>query len=105
MYWEKECLRLQLTSLVLLTKTSNMDIVSLPQKTKRIPLLKHRYCGCFPSDYVAVIVRTATPFLRKFIVAAAKRVGVDLLESVVPDVAEVVGGRKNFKTAAKSVGR
>ena len=38
-------------------------------------------------------------------VPAAKRVGADLLELAVPETAEVVSGGKNFKTAAKSVGR
>ena len=52
-----------------------------------------------------VIGRTAIPFLRKYIVPAAKRVGADLLEFAVPEVADVVSGRKNFKTAAKNVGR
>ena len=52
-----------------------------------------------------VIGRTAIPFLRKSIVPAAKRVDADLLEFAVPEIAEVVSGRKNFKTAAKSVGR
>ena len=52
-----------------------------------------------------VIGRTAIPFLRKYVVSAAKRVGADLLEFAVPEIAEVVSGRKNFKTAAKSVGR
>ena len=52
-----------------------------------------------------VIGRTAILFLRKYIVPAAKRVGADLLEFAVPEIAEVVSGRKNFKTAAKSVGR
>ena len=52
-----------------------------------------------------VIGRTAIPFLLKYIVPAAKRVGADLLEFVVPEIAEVVSGRKNFKTAAKSVGK
>ena len=52
-----------------------------------------------------VIGRTAIPFLRKYIVPAAKRVGADLLEFAVPEIAEVVSGRKKFKTAAKSVGR
>ena len=50
-----------------------------------------------------VIGRTAIPFLRKYIVPAAKRVGADLLEFAVSEIAEVVSGRKNFKTAAKSV--
>ena len=52
-----------------------------------------------------VIGRTAIPFLRKYIVPTAKRVGADLLEFVVPEIAEVVSRRKNFKTAAKSVGK
>ena len=52
-----------------------------------------------------VIGRTAIPFLRKYIVPAAKRVGADLLEFALPEIAEVVSGRKNFKTAAKSVGK
>ena len=52
-----------------------------------------------------VVGRTAIPFLRKYIVPAAKRVGADLLEFAVPEIAEVVSGGKNFKTAAKSVGK
>ena len=51
------------------------------------------------------IGRTAIPFLRKYIVPAAKRVAADLLKFAVPEIAEVVIGRKNFNTAAKSVGR
>ena len=51
------------------------------------------------------IGRTAFPFLRKYIVPAAKRVGADLLDFAAPEIAEVVSGRKNFKTPAKSVGR
>ena len=49
--------------------------------------------------------RTAILFLRKYIVPAAKRVGADLLEFAVPEIAEVVSGRKIIKLAAKSVGR
>ena len=52
-----------------------------------------------------VIGRTAIPFLRKRIVPAAKRIGADMLEFAVPEIAEVVSGRKNFKTTAKSVGK
>ena len=52
-----------------------------------------------------VFGRTAIPFLRKYIVPAGKRLGDDLLEFAAPDIAEVVSGKKNFKTAAKSVGR
>ena len=52
-----------------------------------------------------VIGRTAIPFLRKFVVPVAKRIGADMLEFAVPEIAEVVSGRKNFQTAAKSVGK
>ena len=52
-----------------------------------------------------VFGRTAIPFLRKYIVPAAKRVVADLLESAVPEIAEVVSGRKKFKTDEKSVGK
>ena len=55
LYWENECLRFQLTSLVLLEKTSKMDNVSLQQIINRIPLLKYRYRGSFPSDYVSTL--------------------------------------------------
>ena len=48
---------------------------------------------------------TAIPFLRKYIVPAARRVGADLLEFAAPDIAQTFSGRKNFNTAAKSVGR
>ena len=51
-----------------------------------------------------VIVRTAIPLLRKYIVPPPKRRGADLLEFAVPEVADVVSGKKNSKTAAKSVG-
>ena len=57
------------------------------------------------SALAQVIGRTTIPFLSKYIVPAAKRVGADLLEFAVPEIAEVVNGRKNTKTAAKSVGR
>ena len=52
-----------------------------------------------------VIGKTAILFMRKYIVPAAKRVGADLLEFAVPEVADVVSGKKYFKTAAKSVRR
>ena len=52
-----------------------------------------------------VFGRTAVPLVRKYVVPAAKRVGADLLEFAVPEIAEVVSGRKNVKTAAKSVGK
>ena len=52
-----------------------------------------------------VIGRTAIPFLCEYVVPAAKRIGADMLEFAVPEIAEVVSGRKSFKTAAKSVGK
>ena len=52
-----------------------------------------------------VIGRTAIPFLRKYVVPAAKRVGAELLEFAVPEIREVISGRNSFKTAAKSVGK
>ena len=52
-----------------------------------------------------IIGRTANPFLPKYIVQAEKCVGADLLELAVPEIAVVVSGRKNIKTAAKTVGR
>ena len=51
----EECLRLQLTNLVLLEKTSKMDIVSLQHIINRIPLLKYWFRGSFPSDYVPTL--------------------------------------------------
>ena len=55
LYWENECLQLQLTSLVLLEKTSERDKVSLQQIINRIPLIKYRYRGSFPYDYVPTL--------------------------------------------------
>ena len=52
-----------------------------------------------------VFGRTAIPFLRKYVVPAAKRIGADMLEFAVPEIGEVFSGRKSFKTAAKSVGK
>ena len=57
------------------------------------------------SALAQVYGRTAVPFLRESIVPAAKHVGAGLLEFVGPEFAEVVSGRKKFKTAAKNVGR
>ena len=52
-----------------------------------------------------VIGRTAILFLRKYIVPNGTRAGADLLEFAVPEVVDVISGKKNFKTAAKDVGR
>ena len=51
------------------------------------------------------IGRTAIPFLRKFIVPAAKRVGAHLLEFAAPEFAGVATGRKSFKTQLGSGSR
>ena len=55
LYREKECLWLQLTSLLLLEKTSEIDNNSLQQIMTRIRLLKYRYRDCFPSDCVPTL--------------------------------------------------
>ena len=52
-----------------------------------------------------VIGRTAIPFLRKYVVPAAKRIGADLLEFAAPEIGGVISDRKSFKSAAKSVGK
>ena len=52
-----------------------------------------------------VIGRTAIPFLRKFVVPAAKRIGADMFEFAAPEIGEVMSGRKSFKTAAKCLGK
>ena len=52
-----------------------------------------------------VIERTAIPFLRIYIVPAAKLVGAHLMEFALSEFADVVIGRIKLKTAAKSVGR
>ena len=46
------CLLLQSTSLVLWERIFEMDNTSLKQTVNRIPLLKYRYIGSFPSDFV-----------------------------------------------------
>ena len=47
-----------------------------------------------------VIRRTAIPFLRKYVVPAAKRMGADMLEYAAPEIGEAISGRKSFKSAA-----
>ena len=44
------------------------------------------------------------PFLKKYIVRAAKRIGANLFEIAAPEFGEVVSGRKKLKTFAKDVG-
>ena len=51
------------------------------------------------------IGRTAISFWRKYVVPAAKRIGVDMLEFAAPEIGEVLSGRKTFKTTVKTVGK
>ena len=51
-----------------------------------------------------VIGKTAILLLRKYIVPAGKRVGADMLEFAVPDIADVVSGRK-ISRQLQSMGR
>ena len=53
-YWKNRCLRLQLTSLLLLEQTSKLDSVSLQQTFNRIPLQKYLYRASFPFDFAPV---------------------------------------------------
>ena len=46
--------------------------------------------------------RSAIPFLRKYFIPTAKRVGAELLEIASPQIDEVESGRRNFKTVAMS---
>ena len=43
-----------------------------------------------------VIGRTANPFLRKYVVPAAKRIGADILEFAATEIGEVISGRKSL---------
>ena len=52
LFWVSVCLMLQSTSLVLWERISEIDNTSLKQIVNRIPLLKYRYMGSFPSDFV-----------------------------------------------------
>ena len=49
--------------------------------------------------------RTAIPFLRRFGVPAAKRVGADLLDIATPEIGKVLTGKKKFKSVAADVGK
>ena len=49
--------------------------------------------------------RTKIPFLQKYVVPAAKRIGAVMLEVAATEIGENFSGRKSFKSAAKSVGK
>ena len=48
--------------------------------------------------------RTAIPFIKKYIVPAAKRIGADLFEIAAPEIGEVVSGRKKTQNICKRCG-
>ena len=52
-----------------------------------------------------IIGGTAFPFLGKYVVPAAKRIGAEFLEFAAPEIGEVFSGRKSFKSAVKNVGK
>ena len=52
LYWVKVCLLLQSTSLVLWERIFELDNTSFKPIFNRILLLKYRYMGSFPSDFV-----------------------------------------------------
>ena len=45
--------------------------------------------------------RTAIPFIKKYIVPAAKRIGADLFEIAAPEIGEIVSGRKKLENICK----
>ena len=47
--------------------------------------------------------RLAVPFVQKYLVPAAKRVGADLVEFAAPEVAGLVAGKTSIKNVAKQV--
>ena len=51
------------------------------------------------------IGRTTIPFLRCYVVPAAKRVGADLLDIAAPEIGDVLNGKKNIKSVAADVGK
>ena len=52
---------------------------------------------------VRTLGRTGNPFIKKYIVPAAKRIGADLFEIAVPEIREVVSGCKTLKKFAKEI--
>ena len=84
----------------------NLECKKVATNTLELPYHKGigRQTGRGFGALAQVVGRTAILLFRKYIVPAAKSVGADLLEFAVPEVTDVVSGKKNFKTAAKSVG-
>ena len=65
LFWGNECLWLQFTSLGLLEKSSNLDIVSLQPIIKCIPLRKYRYFDSVPSDFAPTLDNDIFVILKK----------------------------------------
>ena len=55
--------------------------------------------------FAQTIGRTAIPFLRRYVVPAAKRVGADLIEMAAPEIGNVLTGKKKLKSVAADVGK
>ena len=62
--WSNGCLWLLLTSLVLLEKICKNGNASLQQIINSIPLVKFRYFGSFPSDYVPILPNETFVFIK-----------------------------------------
>ena len=76
-------------------------------REKELPYYKGvgRQRGRGIGHFAQVIGRTAIPFLKKYVVPAARRIGADMLGFAVPEIEDCVSGKQNFKAAAKNVGR
>ena len=76
------------------------------QKSADFPIFRGhaRQCGRGFGALAQTLGRTAIPFIKKYIVPAAKRIGADLFEIAAPEIGEVVSGRKKLKTFEKDVG-
>ena len=77
------------------------------QSSANFPIFRGhaRQCGRGFGALAKTLGRTAIPFIKKYIVPAAKRIGADLFEIAAPEIGEVVSGRKKLKTFAKDVGK
>ena len=51
------------------------------------------------------IGRTSIPFLRRYVVSAAKNVGADLIEMASPEIENVSAGKKKLKSVAADDGK
>ena len=76
------------------------------QNSANFPIFRGhaRQCGRDFGALSQTFGRTAIPFIKKYIVPVAKRIGADLFEVAAPEIGEVVSGRKKLKTFAKDVG-